>query len=96
MKPLSQYNEQELLILVMSALVVIVAFLALLMTVQILSLFKKLLREQQGEMAYEEESAFSIWYKKLTNAVPVENEQSIMLDHDYDGIKELDNHLPPW
>jgi len=96
MKPLSQYNEQELLILVMSALVVIVAFLALLMTVQILSLFKKLLREQQGEMAYEEESAFRIWYKKLTNAVPIENEQSIMLDHDYDGIKELDNHLPPW
>ena len=96
MKPLSEYNEQDLLILFMSALVVIVAFFALLMTVQILSLFKKLLREQQGDAAYEEESAFSIWYKKLTNAVPVENEQSIMLDHDYDGIKELDNHLPPW
>lgn len=96
MKPLSQYNEQELLILVMSALVVIVAFFALLMTVQILLLFKKLLREQQGEVAYEEESILAIWYKKLTNAVPLENEQSIMLNHDYDGIKELDNHLPPW
>ena len=95
MKPLSQYNEQELLILVMSALVVIVAFFALLMTVQILSLFRKLLREQQGEV-YQEESAFSLWYKKLTNAVPIENEQSILLHHDYDGIKELDNHLPPW
>jgi cytochrome c oxidase cbb3-type subunit 3 len=95
MKPLSQYNEQELLILVMSALVVIVAFFALLMTVQILSLFRKLLREQQGDV-YQEESALSLWYKKLTNAVPIENEQSILLHHDYDGIKELDNHLPPW
>jgi cytochrome c oxidase cbb3-type subunit 3 len=95
MKPLSQYNEQELLILLMSVVVVIVAFFALLMTLQILSLFRKLLKDQQGE-AFKEESTFSIWYKKLTNAVPIENEESILLHHDYDGIKELDNHLPPW
>jgi cytochrome c oxidase cbb3-type subunit 3 len=32
----------------------------------------------------------------LIDAKPIENEKEILLDHDYDGIKELNNNLPPW
>lgn len=32
----------------------------------------------------------------LTNATPIEKEKDVLLDHNYDGIQELNNKLPPW
>jgi cytochrome c oxidase cbb3-type subunit 3 len=32
----------------------------------------------------------------MTKSTPVEREAEIMLDHDYDGIRELDSKIPPW
>lgn len=36
------------------------------------------------------------FYNYVTNTTPIEKEHEILLDHDYDGIRELDNKVPPW
>ncbi len=83
-------------------------FLFLLIAIEITSsaidnITYNLLTEEQKKQL-DEVSEISIkdsdWYQKLmkllTKSVPIENEGQLLLNHDYDGIKELDNTLPPW
>lgn len=42
------------------------------------------------------EEWISTTYTKMLGSKPIEKEGEIVLDHDYDGIRELDNDLPPW
>lgn len=61
-----------------------------------LSSLIKSLKTAVDEEEVEESVAESIWTGSLSGAVALEEEKDILMDHEYDGIMELDNKLPPW
>ena len=53
---------------------------------------------EEGKVEEQKETS-KVWEKikeYLVAAKPIEEEHEILMDHDYDGIKELDNKIPPW
>jgi cytochrome c oxidase cbb3-type subunit 3 len=84
-------------------IVAVVALVVLLVAIYALQVLTKLLNAEEKKRAQETGEVpvpvLSFWQKFLKVAnkrVDIEDEESIILDHNYDGIRELDNHLPPW
>lgn len=89
-------------IFIIGGLVILAAVLTLLRLSESMSssIVKQYLSDQgkEGELALETAKAPKkpSWLQRLTAAVPVEKQDEIAFDHAFDGIRELDNRLPPW
>lgn len=88
---------------VLTGFVFLTAFLVVVVAIymlKVLNVFIQKAAEERAEKLGIKIETEPSWFSKLWDQInafkPVEREADILLDHNYDGIKELDNHLPPW
>ncbi|MEN7546404.1 cbb3-type cytochrome c oxidase N-terminal domain-containing protein [Rapidithrix thailandica] len=92
-------TEYDLALIGILMIVGLLVILALVLLFQILAVYRILIHKMDPSSDSKEEASesFEQWFwNKFNKAIPVSKEENIMLDHAYDGIKELDNDLPPW
>lgn len=97
--------SEVVVILFLIALLFLIVSLVLLKTVQIMAkeiknpallpVEEPVRMMEYSEWEASEKTSQSIW-TKLMGLKPISEEKSIMMDHDFDGIVELDNPTPAW
>lgn len=98
---LNTYND--ILLLVMIAVMLII-FIGVLYTNKALKTMMKVtmpevLAEQKAQKAAikaERKASGNTWWNKLMGLRPMEEEKDLLIEHEYDGIRELDNPIPIW
>jgi cytochrome c oxidase cbb3-type subunit 3 len=86
-----------------TAFVFLTAFLVVIVAVYMLKVLNVFIRkaaeeraEKQGIQYVPQPNLWTKFWNSINAFKPAQEEKDILLDHNYDGIKELDNHLPPW
>jgi cytochrome c oxidase cbb3-type subunit 3 len=97
-----QKNETTLVFYMIILILIFVVLLVLFMSFMLMNTVKNIYRQMLIEKGIikEHEVVEPSWTeqlgKSLTQAVPIDKEDEIDLGHNYDGIRELDNRMPPW
>ncbi len=81
---------------VMSAVIFLELFIILALLINIRFLLKNEKEKLSVLEADAPKKASFTWWDRLNSFKPAEQEADLDLGHDYDGIRELNNRLPPW
>ncbi|GAB3519896.1 cytochrome c family protein [Emticicia fontis] len=88
-------SGDELIQLLILIILILTAIVLLFIVVNMYSVIHRIIAEKEGK-TFEPFSFKKWWQRESGTSIPLEKEEAILLHHNYDGIQELDNHLPPW
>jgi cytochrome c oxidase cbb3-type subunit 3 len=96
-------NDPMLPIYVVTAFIGVVILLVAFVAIALIRILNMLATQAEKDRAQQlgieyvpKPSWWDKFLQQMNDSVHVETEETIELDHNYDGIRELDNHLPPW
>ena len=96
-------NHPDFMFYVIVTLLLVVFFLVLAVAIVFFRTLNMMIEQSARDKARATDTVYvpkpNFWsrFSRTVNAsVPIEKEGEIDMGHDFDGIRELDNHLPPW
>ena len=91
--------EETLLFYTVAGLIITTSLLILIVLLCVLQVVRLLIAvESPAKVPAAQESLLAQLGRRFVTGdlKPIAQEQSILLDHNYDGIQELDHRMPPW
>jgi len=93
----TDFTPLEFGVILLIAITLSIVVLVLIASLSIYNYSNSLLKQDRiarGEETIPENRTFKEWFWQTFNAA--KPERAVLMHHDYDGIEELDNDLPPW
>ncbi len=95
------YNDVLLIVIIVAMIVILAAVIITLKALKamIRVTMPEILHQEVEDKAKKKElkkATQTSWSQRLLGLRPLSEEKDIMIDHDFDGIKELDNPIPMW
>lgn len=90
-------TQEGMFIIIIASFIAIVSVLMLIVLYLLIQL-RQIIFKAQGLTAEERETAWDRFYVKYISGkhAPVGKEAEKLMDHEYDGIWEMDHTMPPW